>query len=54
MQYRHLAGISLTCLVLLLGCSQPDPRNLSIEGIWTGTPETALDYPESNLINAFY
>jgi CubicO group peptidase (beta-lactamase class C family) len=52
MQYRHLAGISLTCLVLLLGCSQPDPRNLSIEGIWTGTPETALDYPESNLINA--
>ena len=52
MKYRCLAGSCLAWLVLLIGCSQPEPQVRSIEGIWTCTPETALDYPESKRITA--
>lgn len=52
MKYRSLAGSCLTWLVLLFGCSQPEPQIPSIEGIWVCTPETALDYPESKRITA--
>ena len=52
MKYRCLTGSCLAWLVLLSGCSQPEPQIPSIEGIWVCTPETALDYPESKRITA--
>jgi len=52
MKYRCLAGTCLLWLVLLSGCNQAEPQKLSVKGIWTCTPETALDYPESKLITA--
>ena len=52
MKYRCLTGSCFAWLVLLFGCSQPDPKIPSIEGIWVCTPETALDYPESKRITA--
>jgi len=52
MKYRCLAGSCLALLALLSGCNQPKQKAPSIEGIWTCTPETALDYPESKWITA--
>jgi hypothetical protein len=46
MKYRFLAGICFVCSSLFLGCSQPESHDLSVEGIWICTTETAFDFPE--------
>lgn len=52
MKYRFSAWIWIAALILLVGCSEPQPESLSVEGIWVCTPETAFDYPESRWITA--
>jgi hypothetical protein len=52
MKYRFLAGICFVCSSLFLGCIQPESHDLSVEGIWICTTETAFDFPESKWITA--
>ena len=52
MKNRYYAGTCVSCLVLLLGCSQPEPQKPFVEGIWVCTPETAFDYPRSKWLTA--
>ncbi len=52
MKYRFIVWIWIAGLALHFGCSQPEPKNHSVEGIWVCTPETAYDYPESRWITA--
>ena len=52
MIYRCLTVTCFALTLLLLGCSQPEPKNLSVEGIWTSIPKRNLDSTESGWITA--
>jgi len=52
MIYRCPTGFCFALMLLLLGCSQPEPKNLSVEGIWTSIPKRNPDSTESGWITA--